>query len=111
MKTINEACNGDEGDESKLEGTPPQYKAMIVTPGGSIILIGNDPNKIRKPEHSVTRPQQLAKFGKGRSARARATSVASGKRGLTAPQAVAAESVQGPHEGVSAERSVQGGSR
>ena len=49
MKTINEACNGDEGDESKLEGTPPQYKAMIVTPGGSIIAIGN-PNKIRKPE-------------------------------------------------------------
>ena len=42
-----ESCNDDD---STVAGTPPQeFKAMFVTPGGSIVAIGN-PNKVRKPE-------------------------------------------------------------
>ena len=39
----------DEDGSSTVEGISPEYKAMIVTPGGSIIAIDN-PNRIRKPE-------------------------------------------------------------
>ena len=55
MKAIRARNDDFTEDEPEMDGgTPPRegedkYQAMVLTPGGSIIAIG-DPNKERKPE-------------------------------------------------------------
>ena len=61
MKPIKEVCSGDSYSD---EGSPPRedkYKAMILTPEGSIIAIG-DPNKARKPETDPDWEERKAKW-------------------------------------------------